>query len=241
MSHIQLNRVPPYFHYDDLGVDKDQILGSGLYGKVCKAVCDQLPCAAKLLESHPERNTIVQDLSKKRELLNSIRHPYIVQFLDITLDPESKVPVLLTELLDESLTKMLESSQQPLSYHLQVDICHDIAVAVAYLHSQQIIHRDLCSNNVLMIARKQAKVADFGMFGLTLANNTAVPIMASLNLQPEAQVYLTPEALKEPPRYTKKLDCYSEGVIMVQLVTHQAPMIAVQMEYIKHSTKIHFY
>ena len=48
--------------------------------------------------------------------------------------------LLLMELLDESLSKMLEHSQQSLAYCVQVDICHDIALAVAYLHSNDIIH-----------------------------------------------------------------------------------------------------
>ena len=95
--------------------------------------------------------------------MESIRHPNIVQYLGMTRDPESRLPVLLMELLDESLTKMLERSQQSLGYYVQVDICHDIALAVAYLHSNDIIHRDFSSNNVLMIARRRVKVTDFGM------------------------------------------------------------------------------
>ena len=43
------------------------------------------------------------------------------------------------ELLDENLTKMLEHSQKSLAYCVQVDICQDIALAVAYLHSNDII------------------------------------------------------------------------------------------------------
>ena len=79
------------------------------------------------------------------------------------------------ELLDENLTKTLkrfEDAQQSLAYHAQVNICHDIALAVAYLHSNDIIHRDLSSNNVLMIAGKRAKVTDFGMS--MLADSTAL-------------------------------------------------------------------
>ena len=65
--------------------------------------------------------------------LESIRHPHIVQYLGVTTDPESRLPVLLMELLDESLTNMLESSIKSLAYFVQVDICHDFALAVAYI------------------------------------------------------------------------------------------------------------
>ena len=151
--------------------------------------------------------------------LESIRHPNIVQYLGITRDPESRLPVLLMELLDESLIKMLECSQQSLAYCIQVDICHDIALAVAYLHSNDIIHRDLSSNNVLMIAGRRVKVTDFGMSKLA----SAAPSMTPLTMCPGTLAYMPPEALREPPRYTKKLDCFSEGVIMIQVCTRLWP------------------
>ena len=151
--------------------------------------------------------------------LESIRHPNIVQYLGMTRDPESRLPVLLMEMLDESLTKMLERSQQSLAYCIQVDICHDIALAVAYLHSSDIIHRDLSSNNVLMIAGRRAKVTDFGMSKLA----GAAPSMTPLTTCPGTLAYMPPETLREPPRYTKKLDCFSEGVIMIQVCTRLWP------------------
>ena len=103
------------------------------------------------------------------------------------------------ELLDESLTKTLECSQKSLTYFLQVDICHDIALAVAYLHFSDIIHRDLSSNNVLIMAKGRAKVTDFGMSKLA----GAAPTMTPLTMCPGTLAYMTPEALEEPPRYTK--------------------------------------
>ena len=152
-------------------------------------------------------------------LLESIRHPNIVQYLAMTVDPESRQPVLLMELLDESLTKMLNRSQKSLAYYIQIDICHDIALAIAYLHSNNIIHRDLSSNNVLIIAGRRAKVTDFGMSKLA----GAAPTMTPLTMCPGTLSYMAPEALEEPPRYTKKLDCFSEGVIMIQVCTRLWP------------------
>ena len=142
-----------------------------------------------------------------------------MQYLGVTRDPESRLPVLLMELLDESLTKMLERSQRSLAYYVEVDICHDIALAVAYLHSNDIIHRDLSSNNVLIMAKSRAKVTDFGMSKLA----GAVPRMTPLTMCPGTLAYMPPEALHEPPIYTKKLDCFSEGVIMIQVCTRLWP------------------
>ena len=212
-------------YYQRFHVNKSQPLGRGSYGAVYKAKCDQLPCAAKVLHptildpTDPGAGKIMERFQQECAFLEGIRHPNIVQYLGVASDPESRLPVLLMELLDESLTKMLEHSQQSLAYYVQVNICHDIALAVAYLHSNDIIHRDLSSNNVLMIAGRRAKVTDFGMSKLA----GAAPSMTPLTMCPGTLAYMSPEALREPPSYTKKLDCFSEGVIMIQVCTRLWP------------------
>ena len=213
------------FRYRNFHIDKRQPLGHGAYGAVYKAKCDQLPCAAKILhptildptDSGVER--IMQRFQLECSVLERIRHPNIVQYLGLCRDPESRLPALLVELLDESLTKMLERSQKPLAYFAEVNICHDIALAVAYLHSNDIIHRDLSSNNVLIMAKSRAKVTDFGMSKLA----GSAPTMTPLTMCPGTLAYMAPEALDEPPRYTKKLDCFSEGVVMIQVCTRLWP------------------
>ena len=226
-----VNRMTPaqhhVFRYHHFQIDKSQPLGHGSYGAVYKAKCDQLPCAAKVLHptivdpsNHdPGAVKIMDRFSQECAFLESIRHPNIVQYLAMTMDPESRLPVLLMELLDESLTKMLECSQQSLAYYIQVDICHDVALAIAYLHSNNIIHRDLSSNNVLIIAGRRAKVTDFGMSKLVSAD---LP-MTTPTMCPGTLAYMPPEALREPPRYTNKLDCFSEGVLMIQVCTRLWP------------------
>ena len=225
MAHRMLQGQQHVFRYQSFIIDKSQPLGHGSYGAVYKAKCDQLPCAAKILHptildpTDPGASKIMERFQQECAFLESIRHPNVVQYLGIAMEPESRLPLLLMELLDESLTKMLERSQQSLAYYVQVDICHDIALAVAYLHSNDIIHRDLSSNNVLIITERRAKVTDFGMSKLA----GAAPSITPLTSCPGTVAYMPPEAVREPPSYTKKLDCFSEGVIMIQVCTQLWP------------------
>ena len=218
-------RARQLFRYRSFHINKSQPLGHGSYGAVYKAKCDQLTCAAKVLHPtildprDPGAGKIMQRFEQECAFLESIRHPNIVQYLGVTRDPESGLPVLLMELLDESLTKMLGRAPTALPYFVEVDICHDIALAVAYLHSNDIIHRDLSSNNVLTVAKRRAKVTDFGMSRIS----GAAPTMTPLTMCPGTLAYMSPEALKEPPTYTKKLDCFSEGVMMIQVCTRLWP------------------
>ena len=95
-----------------------------------------------------------------------------------------------------------------------------MSLALAYLHSNEIIHRDLSSNNVLLIGEGiRAKMTDFGMSKLIGMN----PRMSPLTMCPGTQAYMPPEALVNPPRYSNMLDCFSHGVLTIQIVTRQFP------------------
>ena len=212
--------------YGAVEVYSEETLGVGSYGKVCKAKCGQLPCAAKLLHdtmfstNDPGIRKFVQRFEQECRFLKAIKHPNIVQFLDSFRDPRSRRLVLLMELMDESLTRFLERSTGPLPYHTQLNICHDVALALAYLHSNDIIHRDLSSNNVLLIGKgSRAKVTDFGMSKFEGMN----PRMTPLTMCPGTTAYMPPEALVTPPQYSNKLDCFSHGVLTIQIVTRQFP------------------
>lgn len=110
----------------------------------------------------------------------------------------------------------LEQSEALLPHHVQVNINYDIAQALVFLHNNQIIHRDLSSNNVLLIGDGvRAKVVDFGMSKLN-------PEMARLTMCPGTKAYMPPEALLDLPVYTDKLDCFQAGVLMIQIVTRNS-------------------
>ena len=213
------------FAYHNIQLYKSESLGSGSYGGVCKARCDGLLCAAKIMHPtlfdlrDPGTASYLRKFREECHLLSLARHPNVVQYLATYYDPDTRLPVLLMELCDESLTAFLERSPGPLSYHVQLNICLDIALALVYLHSNGLIHRDLTGNNVLMIAGTRAKITDFGMSKLATGN----PRMTALTLCPGNLLYMSPEALDEAKSYTAKLDIFSFGVIVIQILTRHFP------------------
>ncbi len=205
---------------------ESEILGSGSYGTVCKAKCDEIMCAAKkiypaLFQVEPiepgrEHTHPLRRFEAECYLLKNIDHPNIVQYLGTYRDPDTNAPVLLMELMDESLTHFLESSPRDIPYHIQVNLSYDIAQALAFLHSNGIIHRDLSSNNVLLLAGSRAKITDFGM-------SKWIDTNIQMTKCPGTPAFMPPEALDEPPVYTEKLDNFSLGVIIVQIITRLFP------------------
>ena len=221
--------------YGSVQIYDKEVLGIGSYGKVCKAKCGQLPCAAKLLhdtlfqDNDPGTRNLVTKFLQECQFLSTIKHPSIVQYLGTTTDPRSRRTVLLMELMDESLTRFLERLTGPLPYHSQLNICHDVALALAYLHSNGIIHRDLSSNNVLLIGEgSRAKVTDFGMSKLMDMN----PRMTPLTQVPGTPAYMPPEAIISPPHYSSKLDCFSHGVLALQIITRNFPNPGDAIKYV---------
>ena len=208
---------------------KKKTLGIGSYGKVCQAKCDDLLCAAKLMHETlfdpssqhltvpgKEHRLPIRRFEKECGYLNSVRHPNIVQCLCIFEDSNTGLPVLLMELMDESLTHFLDTSPNPIPYHVQVTICHDITLALSHLHCNGIVHRDLSSNNVLLIGNVRAKLSDFGMAKLGDLSHT-------FTMCPGTDVYMPPESVEDKPIYTEKIDCFAFGVIIVQILTQLFP------------------
>ena len=205
---------------------EDNSLGIGSYGAVYRAKCDQLVCAAKVLHPilfqtrDPAAHRIVERFQREIEFLSGLRHPNVIQYLGSCADPESGLPVLFMELMDESLTSFLERppNPPPLPLHVQLDIAHDVSQALSHLHRHEVLHRDLSSNNVLLIGTCRAKVTDFGMAKLLGSDPHLTPTYC-----PGTNSYMSPEALTDPPEYSEKLDVFSCGVLLVQLVTRKFP------------------
>lgn len=209
-------------------IDHQDLIGNGSYGKICKAKYGLLPCAAKLLhaiffaDGDPGGSRMIAMFRKECWFLNNFKHPNIVQGLGITTDPSSNQEALLMELMDRSLTSLLETSSHSLSYHSQIGICYDVSQALSYIHSIGIMHRDVTSNNILMKANT-AKLTDFGVSS-RVHNDT------DSNMQlPTTLVYCAPEARDPPCIYDCKIDCFSFGVVVVQVITRQFPLPDLSM------------
>ena len=230
----QQHQDTPTIGFRSFQLHKTQTLGIGSYGSVCKALCDDLLCAAKIIhptlfdpnahqriEGQREHRLPISRFMQECEFMSAIRHPNIVQYLGTRQDPQTGLPVLLMELMDDSLTHFLKSAQDAIPYHIQVNFCHDITKAISYLHSNGITHRDLSSNNVLLCGNVKAKVTDFGMAKLGDINPQATRV--SFTMCPGTDAYMPPEAVKDKPVYTVKIDCFAIGTLIIQILTRCFP------------------
>ena len=207
--------------------------GTGAFGVVCKAKRNDTPCAAKIL--HPylcndSGSQPIEQFLREIQLVLEINHPNIVQCLGIHTDyAVSQMPILLMELMDCNLTSYLtDKSVSTISYYEQLKICHDIVLALAYLHSFQILHRDLSGKNILLTLygcenNYTVRTAKVGDFGVAKAYEAYDSTANQLTTCPGTLPYMPPEALTSDPSYTEKIDCFSFGVLIVQILTTLFP------------------
>lgn len=225
---MQMNGM---YRFNQVTIFEEKELGRGNYGQVVKAMCDELPCAAKLLSPKIFRfspnSSSSEDVSLKQfnqdcKMLLSISHPCIVQYLDAYVQSDSGQAILLMELMDDSLTDFLDRAFSPLPFHLQTDLCCDIVQALAYLHSNNIVHCNLTGKNVLVFAGGRAKVTDFGMKKMVNSQQISNPHLKHMTL-PTSTDYSPPESFKFPPSYSYQVDIFSFGVISLQIMTRHFP------------------
>ena len=138
----------------------------------------QLTCAAKKLHEaliDVENQGVAEVVGKylqECQLMSSLRHPNITQFLGLCFLPGTQLPLLVMERLETSLDDLLEHMPNlPLS--LKRSVLEDVASGLLYLHKRAspVIHRDLTAKNVLLTSSLVAKITDMGNSHIVLKLN----------------------------------------------------------------------
>ena len=208
-------------------------LGRGAYGRVFKAKYRGSVCVAKevhsifiqLTEKAPEeRRRLQESFQRECDQCSKLNHPNIVHFIGIYHPPQQLFPVMIMELMDESLTAYAEKPN--ISFKRRMSILHDVAEGLSYLHSRNppVIHRDLSPNNILLKhlpLLPVAKIADLGV-----AKVINVDDKGSRKYQtkvPGTMDFMPPEVFVDKPQYGISLDVFSFGGIMLHTVNGKWP------------------
>ena len=158
-------------------------------------------------------------IDHESDFLKAFQHSNVVQFLATAKHPKSSGTILVIELMDCSLRSYFSGlDEESLTSECQISLSKDMACGLAYIHSKQIIHRDLCGDNVLLkltLPMPVAKISDFGMSRLYDPSK----LSSTLTAIGHRKGYLPPEAIRlEEEKYDSSLDVFSYGVIVAQIV-----------------------
>jgi tRNA A-37 threonylcarbamoyl transferase component Bud32 len=179
------------------------------------------------LAAQPE---IVNRFFNEAKAVNEIRHPNIVDIIDFGLLPaggpaDPPIVYFLMEFIDgTSLTELLRR-EAPLPWARASAIALQIADALAASHRKGIIHRDLKSDNVMLVSRGREhdfiKLLDFGIAKLTgNPSNTHRTRTGMLMGTPQ---YMSPEQCEGRSSIDHRTDVYSLGILLYQMLTGSVP------------------
>lgn len=194
------------------------LIGEGEAGKVYKGKIktkDQtdIDCAVKILHRRSLSTYDVEMYRREIFSMSVLRHPSLVKFCGYTTEPPF---CLLTEYMENgSLHDFLHRNPKDLTPTDKTLIALDIARGLEFLHGRGVIHRDLKSLNILLDSRKRAKICDFGLIRMKSKDPMTGLVGTSF--------WMAPEVLMSSPYYDQKVDIYSFGILMWELLTSERP------------------
>ncbi len=208
------------------------VLGEGGMGSVYLAEHPFMgrKAAIKVLRRElAEDSGLVERFMNEARAANAIRHPNIIDIIDVGLLPTG-VPYLMMEFLEgESLSQRI-LRRRPMPIAEAVDVAAQTASALAAAHEKNIVHRDLKPDNLFLIRDRahptgRIKVLDFGIAKLRgeLSGSGARTQTGSIMGTPP---YMSPEQCRGVDELDHRTDIYALGIILYEMLTGAPPFVS---------------
>ncbi len=192
-----------------------RLLGQGSFAEVYlgEHLYLERPAAIKVLHTR----LISDDVDKFRAEARTIahlQHPHIVQVLDFGLDDQT--PYLVMEYTPGGTLRQRHPKATRLAFEQIVSYVKQIASALDYAHQHHVIHRDIKPDNLLLNARDELVLSDFG---IAVVQHT----LDSLSTQNPAgtPIYMAPEQIQRKPCAAS--DQYALGVMVYEWLCGEPP------------------
>eukprot|EP00179_Madagascaria_erythrocladioides_P003046 CAMPEP_0198327494 /NCGR_PEP_ID=MMETSP1450-20131203/14741_1 /TAXON_ID=753684 ORGANISM="Madagascaria erythrocladiodes, Strain CCMP3234" /NCGR_SAMPLE_ID=MMETSP1450 /ASSEMBLY_ACC=CAM_ASM_001115 /LENGTH=539 /DNA_ID=CAMNT_0044031541 /DNA_START=65 /DNA_END=1681 /DNA_ORIENTATION=- len=201
--------------WHDIKIEKK--IGSGAYGDVYKARYHGYPVAVKVI-----KEALGDDEAKKEKILEELKlmallkHPNVVLLMGACLTPDSQVSIV-TEYCGRGNLK--DTLKEVKSLPMRLKLAKDIVAGLNWLHSNNIIHRDLKLANLLVSEDWGIKITDFGLSLHWYEGIVCHHFKGNVK-------YSAPEILRARSdknitvyNYGPQTDVYSFGLMLWELVT----------------------
>ncbi|AIO00320.1 rac serine-threonine kinase, putative [Leishmania panamensis] len=195
--------------------EKKFVLGKGSYGKVFMVVKKDTDkwYAMKEMSAEKMRQAEIKAPFAERIILEEIDHPFIVH-LHYSFQEQGNLYMILDLLAGGELFTYIEQ-HAPLDEEVVKFYAAEVALALGYLHSRNIIYRDLKPENVVFDHEGHACLTDFGLAKANVHEPNAVTYCGT-------NEYLAPELLKGVP-HGKAVDWWSLGLMMCEMLFNDLP------------------
>ncbi|XP_077402313.1 serine/threonine-protein kinase TAO1-like isoform X2 [Vanacampus margaritifer] len=192
-------------------------IGHGSFGAVYFAHdvrTNEVVAIKKMSYSGKQSNEKWQDIIKEVKFLQRIRHPNSIEYKGCYL--REHTAWLVMEYCLGSASDLLEVHKKPLQEVEIAAITHGALQGLAYLHSHNMIHRDVKAGNILLTEPGQVKLADFGSASIASPANSFVG----------TPYWMAPEVIlaMDEGQYDGKVDIWSLGITCIELAERKPPL-----------------
>lgn len=196
-------------------------VGEGGFGEVFQGVWHGKKVAVKKLTiRHSKFLDNINKFINEINIISSLRHPNVVLYMGASIDRDNYY--MITEYLPKgSLFDYIHRDKGKITEREQITIAYEIAVALKYLHSRNIIHCDLKSSNILIDDNWKIKIGDFGLSRFFNRDNPE---------ENRGRIgtphWMAPEILKGE-KYEHSADIFSFGMILWEILSLEIPYYGV--------------
>ncbi|KAL5261495.1 hypothetical protein ACHWQZ_G007271 [Mnemiopsis leidyi] len=159
-----------------------------------------------------EKRTVQNEITIHRRL----SHPNIVKYFT-TKQIDNIFLIFMEYVAGESLFDRVERAG-PLNSNLVIDFTYQILSGLVYMHSQEIVHRDLRSKNILISSANVVKIVDFGIS--KSFTDTHCSLFSSQVGHPH---WRAPELIEGRGKAGRKVDVWSLGIAMFEMIRGDTP------------------
>jgi eukaryotic-like serine/threonine-protein kinase len=206
--------------------EKVALIGSGGIGSVY--VARQLPLEREValkeirevfnFFSDEARREIVRRFGEVTRAAARLSHPNIVPLHDVVAERE--VPYVVSEYLTQGSVRRLIADAEEIPIGLVVKYLLQALHALKAAHGQNVIHRGLKPENLLIDAHGNVKVSDFGMARIVERDQA---IIKQVYIGMGSVAYMAPELFNDPLNAGPQSDIYALGIIFYEMLTRKLP------------------
>ncbi len=208
----------------------DSRLSEGGMGTVYRGthvLMDKTVAVKVLRPSLAADEKIVARFSREARAASKISHPHALSVTDFG-EAEDGVVFLVMEYLDGKTLKEIIREDGPMALPRAVEILRQVGGALDAAHGEGVLHRDLKSDNIMLLSSSgtdYAKVLDFGIAKIKEADGAYDPGLTAPDLVIGTPQYMSPEQCSQSPDIDARSDIYSLGVILYELLVGHVPFV----------------